>query len=118
MVRGFEFHPELLEIRQRVIGRLDRAGIAWIADYGAVDVCHEDYGLEVCAIRERAVAERIYGELLDLLPAWPCHWMCEKDWGRDPGWRIVISRHSGEAPFMGPGLKWTDVARIHGLTRE
>ena len=51
---SFAFHPELLDERTRVIAELSDAGFEWLSDFGAVDLLHDVYGLEVTGVREEA----------------------------------------------------------------
>src|SRR5687768_17062269 len=56
---GFEFHPRLFEIRTAVLDALAESGFVWLSDFGAVDLQHDVYGLEVTAIRTEELAARI-----------------------------------------------------------
>jgi hypothetical protein len=45
-MEAFEFHAELFELRSAVIEALAEQGFVGFADYGAVDLQHDVYGLE------------------------------------------------------------------------
>ena len=48
----FEFHGELFELRGMVMEALEENGFVWLSDFGAIDLRHDIYGLEVTGIRE------------------------------------------------------------------
>jgi hypothetical protein len=48
----FLFFPELFEERGKAAELLDIGGFTWFTDYSSIDLLHEEYGLEVCGIKE------------------------------------------------------------------
>jgi hypothetical protein len=89
----FSFHPELFELRERVLETLAARGYAWLSDYSSVDLLHDVYGIEVCGIREQCEVARITQLLRELFPDWHHMHSYYKDSStREPGWKIVISR--------------------------
>lgn len=67
---AFAFHPELFEHRSAVIADLAEQGFNWLSHYSSVDPMHEEYGIEVCGIHERADAVAIQARLEALFPSW------------------------------------------------
>jgi hypothetical protein len=89
----FAFHPELFELRERVLEALADAGYAWLSDYGSVDLLHDVFGVEVCGIHEEDEVAPILRLLRKLFPDWRHTHSYYKDGAtREPGWKIVISR--------------------------
>lgn len=93
----FSFHPELLEERQRVLEELGDADYAWPNDFGAVDLLHDVYGLEVCGIAAEPDARCILRLLKQLYPEWKYHYVYYKDRGAEAGWKVVIHRDPEDA---------------------
>ena len=89
---SFAFHPELLEERTRVMEELSAAGFEWLSDYGAVDMLHDVYGLEVTGVREEADCRRIAQMLARLYPRWKYTRVYYKDRGAETGWKAVVHR--------------------------
>ena len=87
---GFEFRPELFECRSRASELLADAGLEWSTDYGAIDLLHEEYGLEVCGIQQEAKVDAIVEIMQKGFPHWHYCGLCRKDCGREPGWRFAI----------------------------
>ena len=54
--------------------------------------CHETYGLEVCGIHEHGDALRIRSLLVRLFPRWRHVRYYYKDWSRERGWKVIVSR--------------------------
>src|SRR5579863_6915040 len=48
---GLELYPELFEQRSHASELLEAAGYTWFSDYSSIEPVHEDYGLEVCGIK-------------------------------------------------------------------
>jgi hypothetical protein len=94
-MEAFEFHAELFEVRSAVIQALAEHGYVVFADYGAVDLQHDVYGLEVTAIRDEADAKSIEGVLRRLLPDWrhTSTFYEDRNLG-ELGWKVTISRRS------------------------
>jgi hypothetical protein len=89
----FAFHPELFELRERVLEALADAGYEWMSHYGSVDLAHDVYGLEVCGIPDEDDVAPITQLLRKLFPDWR-HERCyyKESFTREPGWKIMISR--------------------------
>jgi hypothetical protein len=89
----FAFHPELFELRTAVLEMLTDHGFAWLSDFSSVDLRHDDYGIEVCGIREETDARTIERLLREIFPSWPYSRRHYKDSStREPGWKVVITR--------------------------
>jgi CheY-like chemotaxis protein len=101
---GFEFHPELFECRSRASEILDDAGFAWFSDYGSIDLLHEEYGLEVCGIRDKAKVEPIAAAMRAGFPHWHYCGLWQWDCGCEPGWHFAIHRF----PRRCRGNRWID----------
>lgn len=92
-MKTFQFHAELFESRETVLHELDAVGVAWLSDFGSVDVLHDLYGLEVCAIREQSVALQILLVMRQLFPDWRHSRIFRDDESRlEPGWKVLVSR--------------------------
>lgn len=89
----FRFHAELLELRSGVLDALAQRGFAWLTDFGSVDVDHEQYGIEVTAIRERCAAVHIQRILREVLPSWKhsSSWYEDQN-GGELGWKVIVCR--------------------------
>ena len=66
----FEFHADLFEVRTVVLEVLAENGFVWLSDFGAVDLQHDVYGVEVTAIRQESDAKAIERILRDQFPNW------------------------------------------------
>jgi hypothetical protein len=88
---GFVFHPELFEHRGRASALLEDAGYAWFSDYSSIEPVHEDYGLEICGIRDDRDVKPILDALQEGFPHWHHHNYCQHEGGREPGWSVAIS---------------------------
>jgi hypothetical protein len=88
---SFEFHPELFEYRDRASGLLEEAGYAWFSDYGAIDLLHEEYGLEITGIQAEKDIKPVLAILQSGFPHWHHHKICPNDFGRESGWTLEIS---------------------------
>ena len=93
VMRPFEFHPELLEIRTNLIGHLAANGFEWLSHYGAVDVQHDIYGLEVTTIKHKDDAKAIQAIVSRFLPEWTYSRIFYEDLNvSELGWKVIISR--------------------------
>src|SRR5262245_2608500 len=89
----FEFHAELFDFRNAVLEALADNGFAWLSDFGSIDLLHDVYGLEVCAIREGAAAKSMEALLRRMFPEWRYRRTFYEDHNRgELGWKVVISR--------------------------
>lgn len=88
--RGFVFYPELFEARGRAFEVLEEAGFVWFSDYSSIDLLHEEYGLEVCGIREARNVKTIEAAMREGFPQWHFSGVCHHDYGREPGWKFRI----------------------------
>ena len=92
MSATFAFHLALFEHRAAALAALEDAGFCWLEQFSAVDLDHENYGLEVCGIHQRADAEKILGILRRLFPAWRYVRVYYRDYERDCGWKVTVQR--------------------------
>jgi hypothetical protein len=89
----FTFHPELFELRERVLEALAEAGYDWLSHYGSVDLMHDLFGLEVCGVPDEDDVEPITRLLRTMFPDWPyTHSYYKETFTREPGWKIQIHR--------------------------
>lgn len=88
--RGLQFHPELFDCKARAAERLDAAGFFLLNHYGSIDLLQEEFGLEVCGIREDESVEPIAQVLLCEFPQWHYNNVRYQDYGREPGWKLRI----------------------------
>jgi hypothetical protein len=90
----FEFHPELFELRTQVIELLAEHDLVWLSDYGAVDLQHDLFGLEVTGIQSEQVAFAIQRILAQEFPKWPYRRTFFEDLNvGELGWKVMISRY-------------------------
>ncbi|MEO0650482.1 MAG: hypothetical protein AAFZ65_07380 [Planctomycetota bacterium] len=66
----FELHPELFGECWALRDALSERGFDWLSHYSSVDPVHEEYGLEVCGIHDRADARAILTLLVERYPGW------------------------------------------------
>ncbi len=92
IMKPFEFHAELFEFRNAVMEALSENGFIWLSDFGSIDLMQDIYGLEVTGIRDEADAKAIAALLRKILPAWRHRRTYYKDFGREIGWKVMISR--------------------------
>jgi hypothetical protein len=92
-MQPFAFHPELFEHRTRALDALAECGFLWLSHFGSVDMRHDVFGLEVCAIRDEADARAIERLLLRLFPTWRHRRRYYEDVNAgEIGWKVVIQR--------------------------
>jgi hypothetical protein len=90
---AFEFHPELFEFRSAVLEALSDNGFAWLSHFGSIDLRHDQFGLEVCAIREEGDARAIEQLLGGMFPGWRYRRTYYEDQNvREIGWKVIICR--------------------------
>jgi len=93
-MQPFEFHCELFELRNLVLKKLDEHGFVWLSDFGAIDLQHDVYGLEVTAISTEVDARAIEDVLRKLFPAWRHARTFYEDHNvAELGWKVMISRN-------------------------
>ena len=88
----FVFSPELLAIRDELVGNLATAGFEICSDYSSVDVLHDVHGLEVCGIRNPDQAIQITRQLIRLFPGWTPGWLHAPEPTSQQGWIAKIQR--------------------------
>ena len=96
--QSFVFRGELFEARGKASELLDEAGFAWLSHYSSIDLLHAEYGLEVCGVHEEAHLVPIAKVMQTVFPQWHFYRVCNKDYGREPGWKFSIHmfpRHCG-----------------------
>jgi hypothetical protein len=86
----FEFYPELFAERARASELLEEAGYTWFGDYSAIDLLHEEYGLEICGLQTERDAQVVAETLRNGFPHWHHQNICLHDHGRDPGWTVAL----------------------------
>lgn len=92
-MKSFDFHPDLFEFRNAALQMLSDNGYCWLSDFGSIDMLHDLYGLEVCAIHEEEAAVAIQELLSKQFPAWRYRRIYyEYQNVREIGWKVHISR--------------------------
>ncbi|MDB6021488.1 MAG: hypothetical protein JWQ04_1345 [Pedosphaera sp.] len=86
----FDFYPELFADRARASEALEEAGYTWFCDYSAIDLLHEEYGLEVCGLQTEQDARAVAEALRDGFPHWHHQNICLHEQERDPGWAVSL----------------------------
>jgi hypothetical protein len=71
---------------------LAERGYQWPANFTAIDLLHEAFGLEICGIPREEEAVEIQFLLHKLLPMWKHSHLSCKSGDRDPGWKVTIHR--------------------------
>jgi hypothetical protein len=94
----FSFRQELFEEKARAQEVLSNASFNWFEDYQSVDLLHEEYGLEVCGIRDEETALGIKEVMERTFVKWWNSAYYYKDYGADVGWKVIIQ----QKPFSGP----------------
>jgi hypothetical protein len=84
------FHPELFAHRALAMERLQEKHLVWLGDFTAIDLLHEDFGLEVCGIKREEDAKRILKILSELFADWAYGQVSFRDKIRDRGWKVEI----------------------------
>lgn len=92
---GFQFHPELFECKSRASEVLDSVGVTWFSDYSAIDMLHEEFGLEVCGIREESTVGEIIRAMRAEFPQWHYCKVFHKAYGREVGWKFSLHMFPG-----------------------
>jgi hypothetical protein len=64
-----ELHADLFELRTAVLEKLAANDFIWLSDFGAVDLVHDIYGLEVTAIQTKELAVGIARVLAKMFPS-------------------------------------------------
>ncbi len=94
----FEFHADLFDVRTTVAEALADVGLLWLSDYGAIDLRHDVYGMEVTGIREKADARAIDPLLRGLLPGWRHGRTYYEDQNLgELGWKVILARNPEDA---------------------
>ena len=70
------FHPELFAAKAKAQEALEAAGMLWLRDYNCIDLCHEEYGLELEGFSDQPAAQRALRVLKRTFPQWRlgCVW--------------------------------------------
>ena len=95
-MNGFRFEPGLFNHRAEAIAALAEAGYEWLTEYSAVDLLHDQFGLEVCGIAKKEDALSIRRILRRTFPGWRFAQLDYNDENRDRGWRAAIHRDPEE----------------------
>ena len=92
-MKSFEVSCRLFDFRNVVLDALSDNGFAWLSDFGAIDLLHDVYGLEVTGIHQEENAVAIAELLQKMFPAWRYQRTYYEDHNvRELGWKVVISR--------------------------
>lgn len=92
-MKRFAFYPELFIYRAAVLKALSEQGFEWFSHYGAIDLIHDLYGLEVCAIHHEEDARQIERALRKMFPDWHyCARYYEDMNHLEIGWKVKITR--------------------------
>jgi len=97
------FHGELFNARGKATELLDEAGFAWLSHYSSIDLLHSEYGLEVCGIHEESNVSLVAKVMQVGFPQWHYFRVCNKDYGREPGWKFSIHmfpQHCGGGRYV------------------
>lgn len=86
----FDFYPELFAARARASELLEEAGYTWFSDYSAIDLLHEEYGLEVCGLQTERDARAVAEALRNGFPHWHHQNISVHEQERDPGWAVSL----------------------------
>lgn len=100
----FDFYPELFADRTRASELLEEAGYTWFSDYSAIDLLHEEYGLEVCGLRNESDARAVAEALRSGFPHWHHQNITVHEQERDPGWAVSLCLF----PARPGNLEWYD----------
>jgi hypothetical protein len=95
------FHPELLECHRKAAELLEAAGLCYFADYSSIDILDDEYGLEVCGIRDESNMKVIARVLGLAFPHWHFGHSYHEDSGGEPGWSFAIHMFSCCCPDDG-----------------
>ena len=87
----FEYYPELFEHRSRALELVASAGCEWMRDYSSIDLLQEDYGLEVCGIRNETHISPIIEVLQRGFPHWHHLQVSAREHGIEEGWSVSVS---------------------------
>ncbi|MEM1059138.1 MAG: hypothetical protein AAGK14_07805 [Verrucomicrobiota bacterium] len=88
----YSYHPELFEERSRLQEALEAEGVVWMQDYGAIDLMHAEFGLEVTAIKDERIAAVVMQVMAGLFPHWPYSDCYYRDSSRETGWKAIRHR--------------------------
>jgi hypothetical protein len=99
--RKLEFHPELFEYRACASDLLAEAGFAGFGDYAAIDLVHEEYGLEITGIRDEIDARKMLVMLGRDFPHWHHRRVYFQQHDGEPGWTLVICMLASEPCVSG-----------------
>ena len=91
-MNSFAFHPELFEHRSLALETLAAHDFNWLEHFSSVDLLHDLFGLEVCAISSKHDAEHIHSILADLFSEWGYSDVYYHSDGADLGWKTIIHR--------------------------
>tara|TARA_B100001109_G_C18802089_1_gene445389 strand:+ start:545 stop:877 length:333 start_codon:yes stop_codon:yes gene_type:complete len=89
---SFSFSPELFQVRALATEILADNDIVWFVDYKAIDIAHDDYGIEIEGIPTQELAKQISSTLKPHLQKHiqPCQCSMVED---SAGWRVDFYRH-------------------------
>ena len=75
---------------------LSQKGFDFLAHYSTVDLLHNEFGLEVCGIKEEEEGKAILRILKETFSEWPYSQIHYRDHKRDRGWKVVICKRRDE----------------------
>jgi hypothetical protein len=88
----FAFREELFDFKRRAQEALETNGILLHQSYQSIDLNHQEFGLEVCAIVDENTAIRISRILSHTFPEWDYVIRFMKDVGPEAGWKVKIQQ--------------------------
>jgi hypothetical protein len=87
-VGEYTFFGKLFQARQELLEFLANNGIVYLTDFGAIDLLHDLYGLEVSGIRDEHFARRILKLTRRAHPFW---WHFQIAVTAESDWKVVVS---------------------------
>lgn len=91
---SFKFRGDLFEKRASLTDALLRNDIELFNGFSGIDLDHDDNGLEVEGIKEKAVALMVKDIATKLFPNWKYNSVYYNERGASPGWKVSISEHT------------------------
>lgn len=91
-MQSFLFSPELFECRSQLMSAFESADLLMFRDYAAIDLDHDNYGLDVTGIKNENDSVKMLLILYDVFPSWRYGDRVYDDSPVEPGWRILICK--------------------------
>ncbi len=87
----YTFFGKLFQARAELLELLANHGIVYLTDFGAIDLLHDLYGLEVTGIRHEHVARRILKLTRRAHPFWWHFQILYEADTAESDWKVVVS---------------------------